>query len=216
MQTSPVNNTSNHNSPDRTQYFSLTPHVVSALESALPGIDADKLICTLDTLLGGRCNYTLVGSACMHLHALEYPNATCALPMPHDLDVVVNDTALRLVELANTEKLDELNLTRDAKLAHVLHMPRGNETDLKIDIVHSCTPGFLKYQVNPHCIHGLQAGMLAHCLADYKARRNDQEFVEQCGGQTEANAKVQPWLDYFDQFSNEAGTILPRNMTKRR
>ena len=51
----------------------------------------------------------------MHLHALEHPNATCALPMPHDLDVVVNDTAIRRVELANTETLGGLNLKRDAK-----------------------------------------------------------------------------------------------------
>lgn len=216
MQTSPINNTSNNNSPDRTQHFSLIPRVASTLESALPGIDANKLIHALDTLLGGRGNYTLVGSASMHLHALEHPNATCALPMPHDLDVVVNDTAIRRVELANTETLGRLNLKRDANFAHVLHMPRDNAPDLKIDIVHSSTPGFLKYQFNPHSIHGLQTGMLADCLADYKARRTDQEFVEQCGGQTQANAQVQPWLDYFDKCRHDAGTVLPRQAAKRR
>jgi len=203
-------------SPDRTQNLLLNPRITTALENALPGIDANKLIHALDTLLGGRGNYTLVGSASMHLHALEHPNATCALPRPHDLDVVVNDTAIRRVELANTETLGRLNLKRDANFAHVLHMPRDNAPDLKIDIVHSSTPGFLKYQFNPHSIHGLQTGMLTDCLADYKARRTDQEFVEQCGGQTPANAKVQPWLDYFDKCRHDAGTVLPRNIAKRR
>lgn len=216
MQPSPITPTSNNSSPDRTQYFSLSPRVAATLESALPGINANKLIHTLDNLLGGRGNYTLVGSAAMHLHALEHPNATCKLPLPHDLDVVVNDTAIRRVELANPETLGKLNLKRDANFAHVLHMTRENAPNLKIDIVRSSTPGFLKYQFNPHSIHNIQVGMLADCLADYKARRTDQEFVEQCGGQTQANAKVQPWLDYFDQFRHEAGTVLPRQAAKRR
>jgi len=206
-----------HSSPDRTQTSqTLAIQIASALESALPGVNANKLVHALDTLLGGRGNYTLVGSAAMHLHALEHPNATCKLPLPHDLDVVVNDTAIRRVELANPETLGKLNLKRDANFAHVLHMTRENAPDLKIDIVSSSTPGFLKYQFNPHSIHGVQVGMLADCLADYKARRTDQEFIEQCGGKTQANAKVQPWLDYFDQFRNEAGTVLPRQAAKRR
>lgn len=206
-----------HSSPDRNQTNqTLAIQIASALESALPGVNASKLVHALDTLLGGRGNYTLVGSAAMHLHALEHPNATCKLPLPNDLDVVVNDTAIRRVELANPETLDKLNLKRDANFAHVLHMTRENAPNLKIDIVRSSTPGFLKYQFNPHSIHNIQVGMLADCLADYKARRTDQEFVEQCGGQTQANAKVQPWLDYFDQFRHEAGTVLPRQAAKRR
>ncbi|MFN4044803.1 hypothetical protein [Limnobacter sp.] len=206
-----------HSSPDRNQTNQTLPiQIASALESALPGVNASKLVHALDTLLGGRGNYTLVGSAAMHLHALEHPNATCKLPLPNDLDVVVNDTAIRRVELANPETLGKLNLKRDANFAHVLHMTRENAPNLKIDIVRSSTPGFLKYQFNPHSIHNIQVGMLADCLADYKARRTDQEFVEQCGGQTQANAKVQPWLDYFDQFRHEAGTVLPRQAAKRR
>ncbi|WP_341709753.1 hypothetical protein [Limnobacter sp.] len=206
-----------HSSPDRNQTNqTLAIQIASALESALPGVNASKLVHALDTLLGGRGNYTLVGSAAMHLHALEHPNATCKLPLPNDLDVVVNDTAIRRVELANPETLDKLNLKRDANFAHVLNMTRENAPNLKIDIVRSSTPGFLKYQFNPHSIHNIQVGMLADCLADYKARRTDQEFVEQCGGQTQANAKVQPWLDYFDQFRHEAGTVLPRQAAKRR
>ncbi len=216
MQTSPITHPSTNSSPDRTQRFSLSPRIVATLENALPGVNASKLVHALDTLLGGRNNYTVVGSTCMHLHALEHPNATCQLPQPNDLDIVVNDTAIRRVELANPATLHELQLKRDANLAHVLHMTRKNAPDLKIDIVHSNTPGFLKYQINPRFIDGLQAGMLADCLADYKARRTDQELVEQCGGQTQANSKVQPWLDYFDQFRNEAGTVLPRQAAKRR
>lgn len=208
---------SHHSSPDRNQTNQTLPiQIASALESALPGVNANNVIHALDTLLGSRSYYTLVGSAAMHLHALEHPNATCKLPLPHDLDVVVNDTAIRRVELASPETLDKLNLKRDANFAHVLHMKRENAPDLKIDIVCSSTPGFLKYQFNPHSIHNIQVGMLADCLADYKARRTDQEFVEQCGGQTQANAKVQPWLDYFDQFRHEAGTVLPRKAAKRR
>jgi hypothetical protein len=206
-----------HSPPDRTQTSQALPiQIASALESALPGVNASKLVHALDTLLGGRGNYTLVGSAAMHLHALEHPNATCKLPLPHDLDVVVNDTAIRRVELASPETLGKLNLKRDANFAHVLHMTRENAPNLKIDIVCSSTPGFLKYQFNPHSIHDVQVGMLADCLADYKARRTDQEFVEQYGGQTRANAKVQPWLDYFDQFRHETGTVLPRHAAKRR
>ena len=159
-----------HSSPDRNQTNQTLPiQIASALESALPGVNASKLVHALDTLLGGRGNYTLVGSAAMHLHALEHPNATCKLPLPHDLDVVVNDTAIRRVELANPETLGKLNLKRDANFAHVLHMTRENAPNLKIDIVRSSTPGFLKYQFNPHSIHNIQVGMLADCLADYKA-----------------------------------------------
>ncbi len=212
----PLTSCSLCHSPDRSQNLLVSTRVTATLENALPGINASKLVHALDTLLGGRGNYTLVGSAAMHLHALEHPNATCKLPLPHDLDVVVNDTAIRRVELANPETLDKLNLKRDANFAHVLHMTRENAPNLKIDIVRSSTPGFLKYQFNPHSIHNIQVGMLADCLADYKARRTDQEFIEQCGGQTQANAKVQPWLDYFDQFRHEAGTVLPRQAAKRR
>nr|WP_294889494.1 hypothetical protein [uncultured Limnobacter sp.] len=207
---------SHHSSPDRNQTNQTLPiQIASALESALPGVNANNVIHALDTLLGSRSYYTLVGSAAMHLHALEHPNATCKLPLPHDLDVVVNDTAIRRVELASPETLDKLNLKRDANFAHVLHMKRENAPDLKIDIVHSHTPGFSKYHRNPHSIHGVQVGRLADNLADYKARLRDPEFIEQCGGQNEANAKIQSWLNYFDQFDTQTIRQLSTQAKKR-
>ncbi len=212
---SPLTSCSLCHSPDRSQNLPVSTRVTATLENALPGVNANNVIHALDTLLGSRSYYTLVGSAAMHLHALEHPNATCKLPLPHDLDVVVNDTAIRRVELASPETLDKLNLKRDANFAHVLHMKRENAPDLKIDIVHSHTPGFSKYHRNPHSIHGVQVGRLADNLADYKARLRDPEFIEQCGGQNEANAKIQSWLNYFDQFDTQTIRQLSTQAKKR-
>lgn len=192
-------------SPDRTQTSAVNPYIAATLERALPGINAGKLFQALDTLLGGRDNYTLVGSACMHLHALEYPNGTCQLPQPNDLDVVLNDTAIRRLDMATPEKLNTLNLKRDADFRHVLHMPRENQADLKIDMVHAQTPGFFKYQHNPHSIHGVQVGMLADCMKDYKSRQ-----TEHC------DTKNMAWSDYFDQFNIHPATKVPRYYAKRK
>lgn len=186
-------------SPDHTPP-PLNLRVATALERALPGVDANTLIHTLDTLTGGRHSYTLVGSASMHLHALEHPNATCSLPIPNDLDVVVNDSALRRVELASPETLGQLNLRRDRQFKHLLYLQRPNQPDLKIDVVPASTPGFMKFQANALSIHGVRIGRLADSLADYRTRLKDEEYIDQCGGQAQAHAKMQPWLKYFDQF----------------
>lgn len=202
MNTAEITKTSNiWDSPTDRTPPPLNPAVASALERALPGVNANALIHALDTLTGGRNSFTLVGSASMHLHALEHPNATCSLPIPNDLDVVVNDSAMRRVELASAETLNQLNLKRDPNFKHTLYLSRANQADLKIDLVPASTPGFMKFQTNALSMHGVRIGRLTDSLDDCRTRLKDEDYVEQCGGQAQALAKVQPCLNYFDQFS---------------
>jgi hypothetical protein len=187
----------------------IPPRIQAALEKALPGVDSNKLIQSLDKLFGSRGNYTVVGSTSMHLHALEFPNATRSLPLPNDIDVVVNERAINKLNLATPDTLSNLGLRRNPDNAHVLHMAQSNQTELKIDVVASKTPGFMKYQSNPHEIDGVQVGRLSDCLIDYQQRTKEPEFIQQCGGKAEADQKTQPWLNYFDQFTASAKTNSP-------
>lgn len=91
----------------------LSARVTTALERALPGVDAEKLMSTLDSLLGGRGRYALVGSTSLHLHAIEQPNFTQELPLPNDLDAVFDQRSSLKLECSNERELAELNLKRD-------------------------------------------------------------------------------------------------------
>lgn len=173
-----------------------------ALENALPGISASTLIHSLDQLLRGRRNYTIVGSTSMHLHAIKHPNKTCTLPKPNDIDVVASDVSVQRMRDFTETELSNLGLKRDENFAHVFHMAREGQADLKIDIVSDHTQGFKKYASNPIQIHGLNVGQLADALDDYRSRVSDREFIAQCGGTEQAKEKVGLWLKYFDQSAN--------------
>ncbi len=186
------------------QANTLTPRISAALEKALPGVDANKLIQTLDRLFGNRGNYTLVGSASMHIHALESAlESKLTLPLSNDIDVVVNDRAIDKLNIASPELLGDLELRRDPDLRHVLYMPRSNHDDLKIDVVSGRTSGFQRYVSNPHEIDSVQVGRLEDSLKDYQHRMNDPDFVQECGGKAEAEKKTKPWLDYFNQSTTQ-------------
>ena len=176
----------------------LHDEVKLALESALPGIDARVLIHSLDVLLGGRDNYTIVGSASMHLHAIEKPNKTCILPMPNDLDVVVSDVRVQHLSRFTKNELTNLGLRQDEKFAHVMYAARQGQADLKIDIVSDHTQGFRKYSSGGIKICGLRVGCIEDTLEDYQSRISDREFVAQCGGAERAKEKVALLLKYFD------------------
>ena len=178
----------------------LHPRISAALEKVIPGLDANRLFQSLDSLFGNRGEYTLVGSASMHIHALECrsePDVT--LPMPNDIDVVVTDRGIGKLDLANQERLNALNLRRDADLPHVLYVTRPGHDDLKIDVVKDRTPGFAKYTSNPQDIEDIQVGRLDHCLKDYRQRLEDPEFIQECGSKKQAEIKIKPWLDYFEK-----------------
>jgi hypothetical protein len=183
----------------------LTPRVSAALENVLPGLDANKLFKSLDNLFGNRGNYTVVGSASMHLHALETSSdAKLPLPLPNDIDLVVTDRGIDRLNLANPQKLSDLGFRRDADLAHVLYVKRVGQDDLKIDVVAGKTSGFKKYVANPHDIDNVQVGRLEDSLNDYRARMKDPEFIHQCGGEAAAEKKIQPWLNYFNQSAAQS------------
>lgn len=190
----------------------LQDQVGLTLENAIPGIRANTLIHAIDVLLGGRDNYSIVGSTSMHLHALKHPNRTCSLPLPHDIDLVACEQRVSVMGRIKNETLEKCGLKRDEKFAHVFHMARDGQPDLKIDIVSSKTPGFGKYRSSSVAIHGLNVGRITDTLNDYRARVSDPEFIKQCGGIEQARAKIEPWLKYFDQFREANSADTPESM----
>ena len=170
-----------------------------ALESALPGINASTLIHSLDLLLRGRHNYTIVGSTSMHLHAIKRPNKAYTLPKPNDIDVVVSDVIVQRMRDFTESELSNLGLKRDENFAHVFHMAREGQAELKIDIVSDHTQGFKKYAIGRVEICGLHVGHIDDTLKDYQSRISDREFVAQCGGAERAKEKVALLLKYFDK-----------------
>ena len=176
----------------------LHDEVKLALESALPGVDANTLIHSLDSLLRGRGNYAIVGSTSLHLQAIEHPNRACALPEPNDIDVVVSEISVMRLDDFTRSELGKLGLRQDENLRHVFYMAREGQADLKIDIVSDHTQGFKKYSTGGLKICGLRVGCIEDTLQDYQSRISDQEFVVQCGGAERAKEKVALLLKYFD------------------
>lgn len=167
----------------------LSTRTTTVLGRALPGVDAEKLMSTLDRLLGGRCRYALVGSTSLHLHAIEHPNLTQTLPLPNDLDVVFDHRSSLKLETSSEQELAEMNLKRDPNKPHVLYLSRENLPDLKIDLVKSSTPGFAKYYKEVQCIDDIPLGRLSDTIADYKSRLRDPEFIRESGGKKKLKAK---------------------------
>lgn len=151
----------------------------------------------LDSLLGGRGRYALVGSASLHLHAIEQPNLTQTLPLPKDLDVVFDPRSSEKLDRISVQELAKMNLRRDPHQAHVLYLSRENMSDLKIDLVSSATPGFAKHYSGARCVDDIPVGRLSDTIADYKNRLRDPEFIKESGGKEKAKDKISPWLNYF-------------------
>jgi hypothetical protein len=190
--------------------LSLSPWVRVALEKILPGLEANRLFQSLDSLFGSRENYTLVGSVSMHMHALEAAsNSHSALPAPNDIDVVVNSRGIDKLQLANEKTLQALGLRRDKDLSHVLYVTRLGHGDLKIDVVKSATPGFAKYMAHRHAIDEVPVASLDDCLKDYRQRLNDREFIQACGSPEAAKNKIKPWLDYFAHLTAQGPSNRP-------
>ena len=177
----------------------LHDEVKLALESALPGVDANTLIHSLDSLLRGRGNYAIVGSTSLHLQAIEHPNRACALPEPNDIDVVVSEISVMRLDDFTRSELGKLGLRQDENLRHVFYMAREGQADLKIDVVSANKREFKKYALNPVSIHGLNVARVHDTLDDYRSRATDREFIQQCGGVDQAKHKLDLWMNYFDQ-----------------
>lgn len=176
--------------------------VTAALNEALPGIDVERLFHSLDVVFGNR-NYTLVGSASMHLHAIALPNATVTLPRANDLDLVIESNDINKLDFVTKDELNKLCLRCDDQKKHVLYYKHGNNLELKIDLIKSDNPLFKKYN-DVIQIGGFSVRTLANSMASYSARARDADFITSHGGKDAAKAAVQPWFSYFDKFSLDA------------
>lgn len=185
----------------------LQSEVKMALENAHPGIDANALIHSLDVLLRGRGNYTIVGSTSMHLQAINNPNPTLTLPMPNDVDVVASDVSVQRMQDFTNIELAKVGLRQSDNRGHVFYMAREGQADLKIDIVSDAKKEFRKYALNPAQIHGLSVARIHDTLDDYKSRATDRDFIKQCGGDSQAKEKVSLFMNYFDVQAGTSQTV---------
>lgn len=186
-----------------------------ALESALPGIDAKALIHSLDVLLRGRGNYTIVGSTSMHLQAINNPNPTLTLPMPNDIDVVASDVSVQRMQDFTDAEFAKVGLRQSDTRGHVFYMARKGQADLKIDIVSADKREFRKYALNPVQIHGLRVARVHDTLDDYKFRVTDRDFIKQCGSAAQAEEKVSLYMNYFEVQAGTKRTVASGSLENR-
>ena len=185
----------------------LQSEVKMALENAHPGIDAKALIHSLDVLLRGRGNYTIVGSTSMHLQAINNPNPTLTLPIPNDIDVVASDVSVLCMQDFTKIELAKVGLRQPDTRGHVFYMARKGQADLKIDIVSDDKREFRKYALNPVQIHGLRVARIHDTLDDYMFRATDRDFIKQCGGAAQAKEKVSLYMNYFEEQAGTKRTV---------
>lgn len=174
------------------------PAVETALNNALPNVDTAALFGSLDKLFGYR-EYTLVGSASMHIHAIDHKNPNITLPPANDLDLVLKPEQILNLDLSGN-KLREQNLKYD-NVKKELYYKREDGSDLTIDLIHTTNRRFANCSTVE--IGGFNVRTLLDSMDSYKTRFNDSEFRAAVGGVSAAKDAVQPWFDYFDSYSLE-------------
>lgn len=152
------------------------------------------------------------------------------LALPADIDLLAQPSAIRLVETASTADLRTLKLDRQPGSSHVLLMkaqstildsqisqggqsqqagessPVDNSRAIKIDFIPADQREFRHQATRTSLVFGQRVADPETILSHYRIRAQDEDFIHQCGGEAQARAKVNPWIQYFKPAQAEAGS----------
>jgi hypothetical protein len=196
---SPLSNVSSPRTPRADLFIPPTPRVRVAFQNAFPGVDTNQLLQDLDGFFKHRQNYTVTGSAALHLHSvITRPNPNEALPPSGDLDLIVSCNFFPMLDTRNTAAMREFHLERpNPEKSQILRWAPPGQPPIKIDIIQSNEDVVRNLQGHVCDLDNVKTCTLPALLAANETRYSDPEEIRQAGGQEVVKAKKEAVSRFF-------------------